>query len=263
MPAFGLVVNNRKEILMIQRAYGKEKGQWSLPGGQQEKGESLKTTAIQETLEETEIRMSADQLYWKSEKFSVETWRGRPLGGHITIQKKECLDAKWFQIDMLPHDDNLAFGPDKRVLGKWAEENVRSRRVYYPRSQMHRAGFGLLVSQRNEVLLVQRRSGVRSGKWSLPGGNANPDKKRRAAAARATWQETSIAFTLERLYFENGHRAQVWLGRADRLHECPSNGRWFPADQLPDDDSLGFALDVRAIEKWASENAGSHRIKYS
>ena len=263
MPGFGLVVNEQNEILMIQRGYGSRKGQWSLPGGQRDRGENLRTTAVRETREETGILMSADDLYYKSDQHSFEIWRGRPLGGNLKVQKKECLDAKWFQFDMLPHDDNLAFGPDKRVLGKWTEENVGSRRVYYPRTQMHRAGFGLLVNQRNEVLLVQRRNGVRAGKWSLPGGNAKPDEKRRDAAARATWQETSIAFTLERLYFENRHRAQVWLGRADLHHECPPNGRWFPADQLPDDDSLGFALDVRAIEKWASESARSHRIKYS
>ena len=33
MPAFGLVVNNRNEILLIQRGYGKDKGKWSLPRG--------------------------------------------------------------------------------------------------------------------------------------------------------------------------------------------------------------------------------------
>ena len=72
MPAFGLVVNERNEILMIQRGYGREKGQWSLPGGQRDKGESLRRTAVRETLEETGIRMSADELYYKSERHSFE-----------------------------------------------------------------------------------------------------------------------------------------------------------------------------------------------
>ena len=52
MPAgFGLVVNERNEILMIQRGYGKEKGLWSLPGGNRDKGESLRKTAVRETRE--------------------------------------------------------------------------------------------------------------------------------------------------------------------------------------------------------------------
>ena len=35
-----------------------------------------------------------------------------------------------------------------------------------------------------------------------------------------------------------------------------------PMDKLPDDDSLAFALDVRTVEKWASENPGSRRASY-
>ncbi len=39
MPAFGLVVNDRSEILLIQRGYGSSRGKWSLPRGQRDKGE--------------------------------------------------------------------------------------------------------------------------------------------------------------------------------------------------------------------------------
>ena len=31
--AFCLVENDKGEVLFVQRAYGKEKGKWSLPGG--------------------------------------------------------------------------------------------------------------------------------------------------------------------------------------------------------------------------------------
>ena len=131
MPAFGLVVNDRGEILLIQRGYGSSRGKWSLPGGQRDKGESLSETARRETYEETGIRMAIDSLYAKGSRHDWEVWRGRLIGGHLRVQKKECLDAKWFQRDMLPHDENLAFGPDKRVIGKWATENPGSRRVQY------------------------------------------------------------------------------------------------------------------------------------
>ena len=66
--------------------------------------------------------MSGDELYYKSDRHSFEVWRGKRLGGHIRVQRRECLDAKWFQTDMLPHDENLAFVPDVRVIGKWASE---------------------------------------------------------------------------------------------------------------------------------------------
>ena len=182
------------------------------------------------------------------------------MGGHIKVQRRECLDVKWFQIDMLPHDDNLAFGPDKGVIRKWAAENPGSRRVYYPRSQMRPSGFVLLVNQNDEILLVQRKHGGRAGKWSLPGANAKSGERRRDVAIREAKHSTGIGAVLESLYFENRHQAQVW--RCKPLHpvENPIEGRWFPKDALPNDNSLGFAIDVRAVEKWASEKRGTKRV---
>ena len=111
--------------------------------------------------------MTADSLYYKSEHHRFEIWKGKRIGGRLRVQRKQCLDAKWFKNDVLPHDDNLAFGPDKRAIGKWAAENPGSRRVYYPRSKMGRAGFGLVVNDRKEVLLIQRKKGrqMESAGW--------------------------------------------------------------------------------------------------
>ena len=111
MPAFGLVVNGKREILLIQRGYGKYKGKWSLPGGQRDRGEIYKRTAVRETREETGIKMSADILYYKGRRHNLEIWQGRQIGGRLKYQRRECLDASWFKKDMLPHDDNLAFEP--------------------------------------------------------------------------------------------------------------------------------------------------------
>lgn len=254
-----MVVNERNEVLLIQRGYGKEKGKWSLPGGQRDKGESLQTTAVRETREETGIKMTADDLYYKGRQHNFEVWRGEREGGHVKVQRKECLDAKWFQADMLPHDDNLAFGPDKIVTGKWAAENSGSRRVYYPRSRMDRAGFGLVVNGRDEVLLVQRRGGRRAGKWSIPGGSTKSREKRVDAAIREIWNMTNIVFTPDSLYLQNRHRAKVWMGRPSSQRCMSSDSRWFPIDELPDDASLGFAIDVRTIEKWAADNRGRRK----
>lgn len=172
------------------------------------------------------------------------------------------MDAKWFQRDMLPHDENLAFGFDKRAIGNWATENPGSRRVHYPRSRMSRSGFALVVNDQNEVLLIQRKGGSRAGKWSLPGGVAAGGRSRRDAAIRETQSATGIEFVPERLYYENRHQARIWLGRPRLPLPQVTRARWFSHDRLPDDDSLCFAIDVRTIERWAAENGGSSRISY-
>jgi 8-oxo-dGTP diphosphatase len=51
--AFCLVENDKTQVLLIQRGYGKEKGKWSLPGGFVDKGESSRHAAYRETKEET------------------------------------------------------------------------------------------------------------------------------------------------------------------------------------------------------------------
>ena len=257
MPAFGLVVNAKNEILLIQRGYGKDRGKWSLPGGMRDRGESLKQAAIRETLEETGIRMSADTLYYKNKSGRLETWRGRDRGGNIKIQKKECWDAKWFQLDMLPDDDMLAFGPDKIVIGKWAREIRGSRRVHYPRAQMRRAGFALVVNERLEILLVREEGRQRRGSWRLPGGITRKAEKRSDAAGRETRNATGVTIAVRSLYYENRHLARIYLADPVGDRRIGAGARWFPLSDLPSDENLAFAVDVRTIEKWASENGGS------
>jgi 8-oxo-dGTP pyrophosphatase MutT (NUDIX family) len=48
-----IVVNNQGQILLIQRT---DNGNWSLPGGAMDLGESIRQAAIRETLEETGIQ---------------------------------------------------------------------------------------------------------------------------------------------------------------------------------------------------------------
>ncbi|MCY4652042.1 MAG: NUDIX domain-containing protein, partial [Dehalococcoidia bacterium] len=256
-------------ILLIQRGYGKDKGKWSLPGGMRDKGESYKQTAVRETREETGIKMSADVLYHRGSRGNYEIWKGKRIGGRLKFQRRECLDAKWFGKDMLPHDDNLAFGPDKIAIGKWAKEDPTSRRVHYPhRVKLGKVGFGLVVNRKKEILLIRQGGGRRKDKWSLPGGRPRRNEGRQDAAVREIRNATGIKFSADRLYYENRHRAKVWIGKhktgwlPNLSINLKANASWFPIDKLPDDDSLAFAVDVRTVQKWASENPRSRRVSY-
>ncbi|MCY4653338.1 MAG: NUDIX hydrolase [Dehalococcoidia bacterium] len=155
---------------------------------------------------------------------------------------------------MLPHDDMLAFGPDKIVIGKWAREIRGSRRVHYPRARMRRAGFALVVNERREVLLVREDGRQRRGKWSLPGGSIQRGEKRSDAARRETRKAGDVAIAVQSVYYENRHRARIYLAESVGDRVIGSGAKWFPLSGLPSDENLAFAVDVRTIKKWASEN---------
>ena len=152
---------------------------------------------------------------------------------------------------MLPHDDDLASKLDRRVIARWAADNPESRRVHYPNSKMGRAGFILLLNDEREVLLLRKKTGRRLGRWGLPGGDAIT-YARLVAALRLADDQTGIEFDVGRRFYHNRHSAKVWLGYTEGTPLAPQDGRWFPLDALPDDNSLAFGLDVRAEEKWAS-----------
>ena len=83
------------------------------------------------------------------------------------MQDNDYIDAKYFPGDMLPHEDDLASNLDRRVIARWTYDNLGSRRVHYPHSQMGRAGFMLIIDDESKVLLMRRKTGIRSGYWGL------------------------------------------------------------------------------------------------
>lgn len=58
----GVVVWRGDSVLLIQRGRSPSKGQWSIPGGMQETGESLRAAGIREVREETGIEIEIDGL---------------------------------------------------------------------------------------------------------------------------------------------------------------------------------------------------------
>jgi len=119
-----IVINNDGEILLQQRADNK---QWGLPGGCQELGENLRTTAIRELYEETGISAKEHELILIDTISGEKRRKTYPNGDivynncslylynlksnetHIKIDT-ESLDLKFFNINNLPsqlHDDDL------------------------------------------------------------------------------------------------------------------------------------------------------------
>jgi len=105
-----VVVNDSDEILLIQRS---DNGNWALPGGAMDLGESLTDTAVRETLEETGVHCEVTGivgiytdprpiiLYTSNgearPEFSV-VFTARPTGGQPT-PSDESTAVRWIAAD--------------------------------------------------------------------------------------------------------------------------------------------------------------------
>ena len=126
--AFCLVENSRDEILLIQRAYGKEKGKWSLPGGFVDRGESSRRAAQRETKEETGLIVEITSTVMIGRNSPIQTFAGRVVGGKLRFQRRECLDVKFRNPARIkPYE--LAFDADRRALRLWSEMKARHAKL--------------------------------------------------------------------------------------------------------------------------------------
>ncbi|MEV4343545.1 NUDIX domain-containing protein [Actinoplanes sp. NPDC049596] len=122
VPSANVVVSNEAgEVLLIRRS---DNGNWALPGGSMDLGESLPETAVRETREETGIEVEITRLvgiytdprhvilYTSDgevrQEFSV-VFSGRPLGGSPTTSA-ETTEVRWIpaaEIGSLPMDQSM------------------------------------------------------------------------------------------------------------------------------------------------------------
>jgi 8-oxo-dGTP pyrophosphatase MutT (NUDIX family) len=124
VPAVNVVVENEHgEILMIRRS---DNGNWALPGGAIDLGESMTQAAVREVKEETGIDCEITGLigiytdpghiilYTSNnearQEFSI-LLRGRPVAGEPAISD-ESLDVQWISAEYiggLPMDQAMRF----------------------------------------------------------------------------------------------------------------------------------------------------------
>ncbi|MHB1924807.1 MAG: NUDIX domain-containing protein, partial [Acidimicrobiales bacterium] len=68
----GAVVVDDERLLMIRRGHGPAAGEWSVPGGRVEVGETLAEAVVREVMEETGLEVVCDDLLGWVERISDE-----------------------------------------------------------------------------------------------------------------------------------------------------------------------------------------------
>jgi len=109
----GAVVLERERVLLVKRGHAPLKGQWSLPGGRVETGETLEQAVAREVLEETGVtievgpivevldRISRDPDGRVEHHFVLIDFVARPSGG-VLRSASDAEDAEWVPLGELP-----------------------------------------------------------------------------------------------------------------------------------------------------------------
>ncbi|GEL07204.1 NUDIX hydrolase [Salisediminibacterium halotolerans] len=115
LPGASVIIYDEAKNVLLQK---RSDGDWGLPGGLMEPGESFKETVCRETEEETGLTPAADATIlfdvFSGDAYYVEAPNGDPYyavtalytcsrtEGTLSSGDEETLDLAWFQLDELP-----------------------------------------------------------------------------------------------------------------------------------------------------------------
>lgn len=127
VPSASAFVVHESRLLLTQRA---DNGNWSIPGGAQDPGESLTETAVRETFEETGVAVRPTGIigiftdprhvvhYTSNDEVRQEftvVYRADYQSGHPTTSDETTL-VDWIQLDQL---DSLPMDRSQRLRIQW------------------------------------------------------------------------------------------------------------------------------------------------
>ncbi len=109
----GAVILDGDRVLLVKRGHAPLKGEWSLPGGTLELGETLHAAVVREVREETGLNVTVGPLIEVFDRidrapddrivyhFVIVDFACRPSGG-VLASSSDAEDARWVRIAELP-----------------------------------------------------------------------------------------------------------------------------------------------------------------
>jgi len=99
----GCVIERNEKYLLVQERKPEVYGQWNLPAGRVDKGETIEEGAIRETLEETGLNLTLGEhiatVHTAADKPVCHAFWGTVIGGELKQNLEELLGAEWFSLD--------------------------------------------------------------------------------------------------------------------------------------------------------------------
>ena len=96
----GVLVAREGKVLLVQEKQTKVYGQWNLPGGHVDQGETIEQAAIREAKEETGFDVALDAkllvLHSAVDRPVLHAFAAHITGGQLHYPADEILAAKWF-----------------------------------------------------------------------------------------------------------------------------------------------------------------------
>ena len=135
----GVVVLRGDDVLLVRRGEPPRKDQWSIPGGKQERGETVRAAAHREIREETGVEIALIGLvdvvdgirrdetgaavsHYTLIDFAAEWVSGEPVAGD------DAAEARWTPLDGL--DDYRLWSETRRIIAAAAamRDDARGRK---------------------------------------------------------------------------------------------------------------------------------------
>ena len=112
-----ILINNRKILLIKRAAHLSNGSKWAIPGGFLDRDETCEQAVLRELKEETGLSGKIVKLFKiidnpkrkNEDRQNVTFIYHIKASGKIKVDPKEVTEAKWFDINILPKQEDFAF----------------------------------------------------------------------------------------------------------------------------------------------------------